>query len=118
MFWQPMNPCQTSGADPLSLLRINTQRWHLIPFRCDDERKLALDYAKNLDDAAAVAILEAGVIGSADQARIVGHFFWRMVDASVDENVNVEMEHLYIAFSAACYTAGFIDIWHSAMPDD
>jgi hypothetical protein len=113
-----MNPCQTCGADPLSLLRINTHRWHLIPFRFDDERKLALDYAKNLDDAAAVAILEAGVIGSADQARIVGHFFWRMVDASVDENVNVEMEHLYIAFSAACYMAGFIDIWHSAMPDD
>lgn len=79
---------------------------------------MALDYARNLDDTPAAAIIEAGEIGNADRARILARFYWRMVDASVEEDVDAEMENLHNAFSAACYQAGFIDIWHNEIPDD
>ncbi|HEX7390772.1 MAG TPA: hypothetical protein VF286_11710 [Acidiphilium sp.] len=79
---------------------------------------MALDYARDLGDAIATAIIETGVIDRADQARALARFYWRMVDASIEEDVEVEMENLHNAFSAACYQAGFADIWHSEIPDD
>ncbi len=90
----------------------------MIPFRFKADRQLALDYAQELGEVEAAAIIESGVIGSVDQARILARFYWRMVDASVAEDVESEMENLHNAFSAACYQAGFIKMWHDAIPED
>jgi hypothetical protein len=78
----------------------------LIPFRFKADRVLALAYAQELGDAAAVAIIETGVIGNEDQARILAQFFWRMVGASVEDNVMSEMEDFSMRFRRAATRRG------------
>nr|WP_295739874.1 hypothetical protein [uncultured Acidocella sp.] len=90
----------------------------MIPFRFEADRQLALDYARTLGDAAAGAILTAGRVKRAEQARVLARFYWAMVDASLEEDIEPELENLHNAFSAGCYQAGFIEIWHAEIPGD
>lgn len=59
-----------------------------ITYRFSEELDMAVFYAKKLGDERALSILNSGSVASADDAKCLSRFFWRLVDACVEDKNN------------------------------
>jgi hypothetical protein len=93
----------------------------------DSDRLVALHYAQQLSDIAALKIIERGEIGSPEEAKILSKFYWAMVKASVEdrddrgcepfENMNESLEGLHNTFSISIGNAGYEDVWDAIVDE-
>lgn len=64
----------------------------MIKYKFDEENQYIQYYANKLNDEKVLKILEAEEVKNADEATYLTEFFWRMVDASIeDEKSGVEL---------------------------
>jgi len=64
----------------------------MITYRFEEELKFAVYYAQKFEDERLLEILEQGEVKNAGDAILLSEFFWKMVDASIeDEKQNVEL---------------------------
>ena len=96
----------------------------MIRYRFNEEQEFALYYAKKLDDALTLEILQRGEVLSAQEAQHLSSFFWKMVDASIeDENNKVRLpwvekaefwtEKIMNSFGGYLERNGYEDIWEA-----
>ena len=83
----------------------------MIDYKFLREKDLLLEYAAMLGDTATQAILARGRIDSAEEARALAKFYWRMVDASTGDDIDAWLERILTTLSIACGNAGFSDVW-------
>jgi hypothetical protein len=57
----------------------------MIEFRFEEERQIAIYYAKQIGDEVTLTILNNGVVQNAEEAVHLRIFFWNMVDLSVED---------------------------------
>ena len=62
----------------------------MIRYKFEEEPKYAMYYARRLGDDRALSLIEAGEVGSSEDAFYLSDFFWRMVDASIADEKNEE----------------------------
>lgn len=100
----------------------------MIRFKFSEESEYITHYAKKLDDAAMLEILRRGEVHSAEEAVHLSQFFWRMVDASVeDEKNNVSLpwpegaefwnEKLMTSLSGYLERAGYEAQWDQVVDE-
>jgi len=64
----------------------------MIEFRFEEEYQYAVHYARKLSDAKALNILERRAVSDSEEAKHLSEFFWRMVDASIeDEKLDIDL---------------------------
>ena len=83
----------------------------MIEYRFVREKELLLEYAAGLNDTRALEIITRGHIDTADEARALGKFYWRMVDASIGDDIESWLEYILTTLSGACRNAGFAAVW-------
>ncbi len=88
----------------------------MIEYRFQREKELLLEYAERLDDERAGAIVARGSIATAAEARALAKFYWRMVDSSMDDEIDSWLERINTTLFIAFETAGFEDIWDEEIP--
>jgi len=62
----------------------------MITYKYEEEKIVALFFAKLLNDKKAESILNNGAVTSSEDATYISKFFWKMVDESVN-NKNLEL---------------------------
>lgn len=90
----------------------------VIEYKFLREKELLLEYATELGDPQVAEILTRGNIQSAAEARALAKFYWRMVDASTDDDIEPWLERIHTTLSIACGNAGFGGIWSEEIPDE
>jgi hypothetical protein len=88
----------------------------VIDYRFAREKELLLEYAGRLGAAEAEAILTRGTIANAAEARTLARFYWRMVDASLDDPIEPWLERIHTTLFIALGNAGYGDIWDAEVP--
>jgi hypothetical protein len=88
----------------------------VIEFKFAREKELCLEYAGHFGDRQVEAILARGSIDNAEDARALAKFYWRMVDASLEDDIEPWLERIYTTLHIACGNAGFGDIWDEEVP--
>lgn len=94
----------------------------MIKYRFEEEVQYAKYFAEKLNDAEALKIFELGKVQDKTQATYLSEFFWRMVDASIEEeNSGTELpwvegtefwnEKLMHSISGYLERAGFEQEW-------
>lgn len=94
----------------------------MIDYRYDEEKLIALHFAKRLKDEVAKNIIEVGVVSSSKEATHLSKFFWKMVSKSVkDRELNLPLpceggaeywsEKLYNSFGGYLERSGFESEW-------
>lgn len=82
------------------------------------EKELLSEYAEFLGDTAIQAIIAKGTIASAADARALAKFYWRMVDASLEDDIEDWLERIANTLMGACASAGYRDVWNDEVPED
>ncbi len=90
----------------------------MIDYKYLREKELLLEYAARLADGLVQDILRRGEIGNADEARALAKFYWRMVDASMDDDIEPWLERIHNTLFIACGNLGYGGIWDEEVPDD
>ncbi len=88
----------------------------MIKYRYLREKELMLEYADHLHDPETAAILNKGAVETAGQARHLAKFYWRMVDASLDDDIESWLERINTTLYIALDDAGFGTIWDEEIP--
>ena len=97
----------------------------MITYRQEKEREIALHYAIKLNDTLAKDIIEKSAVTNKSEALHLAEFFWRMVDACVDDmdkkqvvcgELNLEPwnEFTMNSFRSYLRSAGYADEWEQA----
>lgn len=64
----------------------------MITYKFEEEFQYVMHYANKLDDKTTISILERGEVRDSNEATHLSEFFWKMVDASIeDEKAGVEL---------------------------
>jgi hypothetical protein len=98
----------------------------MIEYRLDQEKEVALYFARLLTDDMAIAIIEAGVVKDASEAIHLSQFFWRAVNRSAQIKLDREewpfesgsefwTEKLYNSFGGYLERTGYENIWNEEM---
>jgi len=88
----------------------------MIEYKYVREKELLLEYAERLGNAAATTLIERGSIQSAADASCLARFYWQMVDASLDDDIEPWLERIHNTLFMACGNAGFGDVWDEEVP--
>lgn len=91
----------------------------MIEYHYQEEQIVALHFADILQDEIAKAILTKGDVASPQEARHLSQFFWRMINHSSQENVELPCkgsaeywtEKLYHSLGAFLHNRGFGAVW-------
>ncbi len=94
----------------------------MIKYKFKEELAFAKHYAEKLQDNKALAILESGDVRNKEEAIYLSDYFWRMVDASIedekngvdlpwDENAEFWTEKLMNSISGYLERTGYEDQW-------
>jgi hypothetical protein len=89
----------------------------MIEYKYPEEKTLLMSYAARLGGARVEAILARDTIESEEDARALATFFWHMVDASLDDDIEVWHERIHNTLYGALAKAGYGDIWDAAIPE-
>ncbi|WP_158931684.1 hypothetical protein [Acidisphaera sp. S103] len=89
----------------------------MIKYKFPEEQQLLIKYASRLGDEGVVSILARGAIESETDARLLSRFFWRMVDSSLNDDIEVWHERIHNTLFAALRKAGYSEIWDEEIPD-
>lgn len=89
----------------------------MIEYKFVREKELLLEYAASLEDTPVLAILERGMIANAGEARALAKFYWRMVDSSLDDDIEPWLERIHNTLFIACGNAGYGNVWDEEVPD-
>lgn len=98
----------------------------MIEFKFDEEKEYILHYAKKLKDNKALEIINSGEVRNSDDALYLSHFFWEMVDSSIeDEEAEIELpwpegaefwnEKIMNSLSGYLDRAGYENEWDSVV---
>lgn len=60
----------------------------MLTYKYEEELKFAQFYADKFNDKIALSILEAGCVKNSEEARHLSLFFWKMVDAAIEDDKN------------------------------
>jgi hypothetical protein len=90
----------------------------VIQYRFVREKELLLEYAAQLEDSVAEAILTRGTVANAAEARALAKFYWHMVDASLGDDIESWLERIHTTLFIALGNAGYGDIWDEEVPED
>jgi len=60
----------------------------MIKYKTEEEKGIAIHYAKLLGDNDALFILEKGHVENSDEAKKLAAFYWNMVNKTVEEDKN------------------------------
>ena len=88
----------------------------MIEYKFAREKELLLEYASHLGEPRVAAILARGTIERAEDARTLAKFYWRMVDASIEDDIEAWLERIHTTLFIACGNAGFGDVWDEEVP--
>jgi hypothetical protein len=88
----------------------------VIEYRFQREKELLLEYAARLGDEGAGGIVARGRIATAEEARALAKFYWRMVDASMNDEIDSWLERINTTLFIAFENAGFEEIWDEEIP--
>lgn len=91
----------------------------MIQYAFEEEKKTALLLAELLNDSKALKIIKKDGVNSNEEARHLSQFFWRMVDITAQQNIDVPfdesakywVEKLYNTFGGYLEKAGYEAIW-------
>ncbi|KEQ17201.1 hypothetical protein [Endozoicomonas numazuensis] len=94
----------------------------MIVYKFDEEVVYAEYYAKKMEDKRTAEILKRGSVSNTDEARHLSLFFWKMVDASIDdekkdiqfpweEGAEFWNEKLMNSFSGYLENSGYENEW-------
>lgn len=95
----------------------------MIPYRLTEEKETILHYAKLLDDQLALEIVHQEKLQSSDEALHLAAFYWKMVDASNEEdkktgnNSEYILEKIIITFMAWFRSNGYEEEWEKIVDD-
>lgn len=101
---------------------------YMIQYKFSEESVYVNYYAKKLNDSVTLEILRRGEVLSAEEATRLSHFFWRMVDASIDdekndvslpwsESVGFWNEKLMTSLSGYLERAGYETQWNQVVDE-
>ena len=60
----------------------------MIKYKTQEEKDIAIHYAKLLGDSNALNILNKGYVENSDEAKTLSYFYWSMVNKTVEEDKN------------------------------
>ena len=94
----------------------------MIEYKFPEEKIIVLHYAKLLNDASAMDILERGYVKDRTEALTLKNFYWAMVDQSVKdqghqvdilvkEGVAAWMEYIFHTFNGYLVSSGYKEEW-------
>ena len=89
----------------------------MIPYKLPEERETILRYAMLLNDKTTVSIIERDEILNKDEAIHLAEFYWKMVDASNEQdkkagdNSEYILEKIIITFMAYFRSSGYENEW-------
>lgn len=91
----------------------------MIHYKDDEEKQVALFFAKELNDPLAYELLNKGKVANAEQATHLARFFWRMVDKSAEGKVQLPSgdsseywcEQLLHSLHGYMDAAGYLQEW-------
>ncbi len=91
----------------------------MIPYKLPQEKETILYYAEMLGDELTAEIIEADQLSNEYQAEHLASFFWKMVDASNEEDKRSGesseyiLEKIIITFMAYFRSSGYEEIWEN-----
>lgn len=91
----------------------------MIQYAFEEEKKTALLLAELINDSKALKIINKDGVDNAEEARHLSRFFWRMVDFTAQQTIDVPfdesakywVEKLYNTLGGYLETAGYEAIW-------
>lgn len=94
----------------------------MIEYQYKEEKDFAIYYANELNRPIILSILNRGFVETAEEARELSDFFWKMVDKTIEdeklgavnkfnESSKFWTEKLLQTFSGHLEATGFLDIW-------
>lgn len=89
----------------------------MIPYKLPEEKETILKYTKLLNDKTTKSIIERDAILNEKEAVHLAEFYWKMVDASNDEdkktgdNSGYILEKIIITFMAYFRSSGYENVW-------
>ena len=89
----------------------------MIPYKLLEEKETILKYAKLLNDKTTESIINHDAVLNEEEAVHLAEFYWKMVDASNDEdkktgdNSEYILEKIIITFMAYFRSAGYESEW-------
>jgi len=89
----------------------------MIPYKLHEEKETILKYAKLLNDETTESIIRRDEILNKEEAIHLAEFYWKMVDASNEEdkktgyNSEYILEKIIITFMAYFRSSGYEDEW-------
>lgn len=93
----------------------------MIKYKSEEEKNVAIHYAKLLGNNNALDILNKGYIENANEAKTLSDFYWRMVDKTVEEdkngvireydNIDMWLEYLCNTFYIYLSNEGYENEW-------
>lgn len=91
----------------------------MIPYNLPQEKETILHYAHILDDKLTTEIIQSNQLRNKAQAVHLANFFWKMVDASNEqdemsgESSEYILEKIIITFMAYFRSTGYEEIWEN-----
>lgn len=89
----------------------------MIPYKLPEEKKTILKYAKLLNDKTTESIIERDAILNEKEAVHLAEFYWKMINASNDEDKKIGgnseyiLEKIIITFMAYFRSSGYENEW-------
>ncbi len=93
----------------------------MIKYKTQEEKDVAIYYAKLLGDSSALDILNKGDVENSNEARVLAAFYWSMVDKTVEEdkngvireheNIDMWLEYLCNTFYIYLSNEGYENEW-------
>lgn len=92
----------------------------MIQYKYPEEKIVAVSFALLLNDETTKTILEKGFVASRNEAIHLSQFFWRMIEKSTDNNVQLQCdgsseywtEKLYNSIGGYLEKAGYAAEWN------
>ncbi len=92
----------------------------MIPYKYPEEKTVAITFALLLNDETTMAILAKGFVISTDEAIHLSQFFWRMIERSIEGNIQLPCEgnseywteKLYNSIGGYLEKAGYAAEWN------
>ncbi|PUA27286.1 MAG: hypothetical protein B0W54_11835 [Cellvibrio sp. 79] len=92
----------------------------MIPYKYAEEKTVALTFAVLLNDEITTKILQRNFVESRDEAIHLSQFFWRMIERSVENNIQLPCEgsaeywteKLYNSIGGYLEKAGYAAEWN------
>ena len=89
----------------------------MIPYKLQEEKETILKYAKLLNDKITESIIDRDAVLNKEEAVHLAEFYWKMVDASNEEdkktgdNSEYILEKIIITFMAYFRSSGYENVW-------